>query len=163
MIDKNNGADYPPFVLRAWKELHEATVALRRGGITRRVGWIHELNLVGTRFAPPGTYLFGPANLLIGPSPCGKSALLNLLTAQAAGDVQTYARHGSFDYELTWFDPDVQQLGVDVRSPSEVVFRYNGRRLRVPPCAPIRVGQESHGPTGPLCQARLRQLLPLDY
>jgi hypothetical protein len=150
MIDKNDGADYPPFVLHAWKQLHEATVALRRGGITRRAGWMHELKLGQAMFAPGGSYRFGPANLFIGPSPSGKSALLNLLTAQTAGDVQTYSRHGSFDYELTWFDPDLQKLDVEVRSPTEAIFRYKERKLRMPPCPPIRVGRESYGPTSTL-------------
>jgi hypothetical protein len=143
-IDKNDGRDYPPFVLRAWKALHHSTVRLGAGGVARRVGWIHELTLKDTRFAPPDKYEFGPANLLIG-NDSGKSAILNLLTASSAADVSTYSIHGAFEYTLRWFDPNLQTMEVTVPVGEAPTFRFNGAQHRAPPAPPIRVGNANSG------------------
>jgi len=146
IIDKNNGDDFPPFVLKAWKALHEAASALKQGVSSRRVGWIHRLELSDSVFAPGGTYEFGPANLFIGKSASGKSAILRLLSAQTAGDVQCFAAHGPFSYELAWFDPHLETVEVEVANTTAAVFRYAGRRYRVPPCPATSIGRESYGP-----------------
>jgi hypothetical protein len=104
LVDQQRGVDFPPFVLKAWKKLHETRLAFNWGTPMTGFGWLHALEVLSCPFLPTTTFEFGPATVISGPNGSGKTQLLKLLTSTQAKGFSAWAARGGIECKLQWFD-----------------------------------------------------------
>lgn len=136
MIDQQDGVDYPPFLLQAWKKRHETCLALDQGSPITRYGWIYELNVRSSPLLPTGTLTFGPATVIYGPNSSGKTQLLRLIASSQAIDFRGWAARGGIDCDIRWFDPHLRALRLVVPYNKMPEFHMGDDTFPVRPSPP---------------------------
>lgn len=136
LIDQQDGVDYPPFVLQAWKKRHETCVAVDQGSPVTRYGWIHELNVRSSPLLPTGKLAFGPATIIYGPNSSGKTQLLRLVTSSRAADFRGWSARGGIDCDIRWFDPHLRSLRLVIPDQGRPEFYMGDETFPVRPSPP---------------------------
>lgn len=130
-IDKNHGKDFPAPTLTAYRHLHEHRIKLESDGTGRRTGWIHKISLKQVPvFVSPVEIELGKVTVIQGSNGSGKTALCDWL--EAISDTASLSKWADietskyFSFEVTYFDPLLQNIKIRMLSPEEIEYFING-------------------------------------
>lgn len=147
LVDTNVGRAYPPSLLRAWRDLHEARIRMEHGGVARPFGWIHSIDILDDVWlAEPTTVRFSRCNLFVGTNGIGKTHFISLLSGLASPSrvMERASRPDSTVHAvINWYDPQ----------PRRAEFRAEGQQLHF----------ASDGVTVPFIPQPYRVVRPLDH
>ena len=133
LIDKHEGADYPPDLLHSYKALHETRIARQHAGIHTPFGWVERVAIRSSPLlAEPAELHLAKLNLLIGGNSTGKTGLCQWIAghfdpARLERWRPTRPDRRRLATELRYFDPDPHRVTVDFRSKDYPVYRLDGR------------------------------------
>lgn len=139
LVDANRGNKFPPSLLHAYKDLHEARISRELGDIVAPFGWIEELELKSNPlFTLPALIRFAKVNVLVGKNGTGKTALCEWIvgTLDSRSMRSWHRRKGKSALEYVLKYSDVVQHSVTVRVlGSAFSFEVDGRETPYNPLA----------------------------
>jgi len=138
LVDANRGTKFPPSLLHAYKDLHEARISRELGDIVAPFGWNEELELKSNPlFTLPALIRFAKVNVLVGKNGTGRTALCEWIagTLDSRSMWRWHPREGEpLEYVLTYSDAVRHSIGVKVLG-STISFEVDGRATPYSPLA----------------------------
>ena len=135
IIDKNEGKDFSPETLLAYKHLHEAKIKSHLEGSKIPFNWFYSMTISDSPiFIRGSTFKLGQLTLLNGSNSSGKTALCDWIVGSI--DPELTRRwlppnriSTMIKYDVIYYDPNEQCLSITISKSGRYRVRLNGRNM----------------------------------